>query len=240
MSAPDFNPTKWKSPRFGQWMREGASLPPYLLRLFERWGELVNRYCEATDGDDAPFWHNERANVGLLSAAAWQAGLISLEEYPANKGGAGRKRIKGRADLWIAETDPLNGDAFEAKYKALSPKEFQSNAIGLLDAACADVRKLKDTWHRQRFGLAFAGVHLSPAQIPSAEKCVSELRGELVGSNLCDAVAWAFPERVQERSLRNGPPSNEQTLGVFLLVRSARCAKATKAEAFHTVQSGCL
>ncbi len=45
----------------------------------------TQRYVNLFQGDDLPYWYNERANVGMLSAAAWQAGMVALEEFQSLK-----------------------------------------------------------------------------------------------------------------------------------------------------------
>ena len=96
---------------FGREIRS-VEVPDYLGRLLGTWCSLIERYCARMGPEDAPYDHNERANVGLLSAAAWQIGLIALEEFPPHK-----KDKDGRCDLWIcAEGGDHNGAAFEAKF----------------------------------------------------------------------------------------------------------------------------
>ena len=41
--------------------------------LLEEWLLCIERYCRIWKGGDAPYIHKERANIGLLSAAAGSA-----------------------------------------------------------------------------------------------------------------------------------------------------------------------
>ena len=59
---------------------EVARSEPYRRRLektLRAWGRLQRQYLRETG--DLPYWYNERSNVGLLAAAGWRAGGISLE-----------------------------------------------------------------------------------------------------------------------------------------------------------------
>jgi hypothetical protein len=61
--------------------------------LLEEWLLCIERYCRIWKGGDAPYIHKERANIGLLSAAAWRCGWIALEEFRHEKGGRSGIRI---------------------------------------------------------------------------------------------------------------------------------------------------
>ncbi|MBM4275294.1 MAG: hypothetical protein FJ134_12665 [Deltaproteobacteria bacterium] len=50
-------------------------------KLFKQWQSLIERYCKIMEEDDAPFYHTERANIGVLAGAAWKTGWLALEEF---------------------------------------------------------------------------------------------------------------------------------------------------------------
>jgi hypothetical protein len=83
--------------------RAGAS--PTEAEHWGRWlqaAEVISAEFDAWEDD--PFGYNETASVGILAAAAFRAGLVSLPEYVAEKANKadGRKRVGGRCDLWLA------------------------------------------------------------------------------------------------------------------------------------------
>ena len=85
--------------------------------LLEEWILLLKRYCRFM-GDDAPYFYSERANIGVLAAAAWRAGWVALEEFGIRK----HTKQKGRADLWFWPIDQDKEEYIEAKQKWKIPK----------------------------------------------------------------------------------------------------------------------
>lgn len=74
--------------------------------LLFHWRAVLNCYLEWEQDDDLPHWHNERAQVGFLAAAAWRMGGVALEEYRTdradNKTTDVAKKTPGRCDLYIS------------------------------------------------------------------------------------------------------------------------------------------
>jgi len=64
------------------------------------------------------FDYNETAAAGILAAAATRAGFVSLAEYVCRKKMQTdrRKRVNGRADLWILDQRERRTWSFEFKY----------------------------------------------------------------------------------------------------------------------------
>jgi hypothetical protein len=190
-------------------------LPEYFPRLLEEWCALVGRYCQVTNGVDTPYDHNERANVGLLSAAAWRVGLIALEEFPSQK----RKEKDagdGRCDLWIRSAGAEEGAPFEAKYAQVGPENARAEAENLLKKACEDAKNLSDEWfvERQRYGLAFCSLSVQITEKTDVERCIASVLKELSSLDLA-AIAWAFPPIMRK------PQTNDNWYrpGVFLMIR---------------------
>ena len=50
----------------------------FLRPVLERWFDCIDRYNAVRGDNDTPYWHDEKANLGLLSAAAWMAELVTL------------------------------------------------------------------------------------------------------------------------------------------------------------------
>lgn len=181
----------------------------YWPRLLEEWCLLVERYCRALSGRDAPYWHSERANVGLLSAAAWRAGLVALEEFPAQRSAQGNVKT-GRCDLWIYSEHEPDGDAYEAKWSWSSVQSFREDITHYLDEACAEVASLIDTFYERRCGLLFA--------IPQCTTSVNiedfvTIANRCLMQNEVHAIAWAFPFDIRKTS------EGELQPGVVLLLR---------------------
>jgi hypothetical protein len=77
----------------------------YLGPVLREWQKAMERLSNDFKPDDVPWWHNERAWVGVLAAATWKAGGRAFEEYSDEKikrPKKGRpKKVSGRVDLWI-------------------------------------------------------------------------------------------------------------------------------------------
>lgn len=76
----------------------------FLRPVLERWFDCIDRYNAVRGDSDTPYWHDENANLGLLSAAAWMAELVTLGQTPTRKQNEDGER-NARADLFIAGTD---------------------------------------------------------------------------------------------------------------------------------------
>lgn len=73
----------------------------FLRPVLERWFECIDRYNAVRGDNESPYWFDERANLSLLSAAAWMAEMVTLEQTPTKKQIEEGER-NGRADLFIA------------------------------------------------------------------------------------------------------------------------------------------
>ncbi|NUT77855.1 hypothetical protein HNO86_22655 [Pseudomonas sp. C1C7] len=73
----------------------------FLRPVLERWFDCIDRYNAIRGDSETPYWLDEKANIGLLSAAAWMAEIITLEQSPTRKQIEDGER-NGRADLFIA------------------------------------------------------------------------------------------------------------------------------------------
>jgi len=129
-----------------------------LSDVIAEWNELIMKYVEEFP-DDPPLWSTERANVGILAAAAWKAGGLSLEEYDAEKL-KGKKRKKRRVDLFI-RTANKREFVCEAKQALIriDPKTKVGDVHKEIDAwlseAVTDVRRIEGE-EACRLGVFFA------------------------------------------------------------------------------------
>jgi hypothetical protein len=166
------------------------------------------------DGDDVPWFYNERACIGMVAAAAWQTGYIAIEEYSALKGLEGEQK-NGRADLWIY--NPKSSTlAIEAKFrwawKALKPKKL----LQKLDEAVKDA--LCYQGGDKRIGAVFI-VPFFPTEWKRSQ--VNEAIGKMlqvVNEAKPDAASWCFPK--QCRGFRFGENERERIFPGVIVVMS--------------------
>lgn len=166
--------------------------------LLKTWIEFIQRYVvkmKYEDDDivtnDAPYFYNERANIGILSGAAWKLGWIALEEFNIKKS----RRKSGRCDLWIYSD---KGDYIEAKLIWMMIK-----GNNLEDTICPSINELLNNAKKAakeipkgdcaRIGVGFLcpGIHKSVNESES-EATLNKLIKE-VKKIECGALAWSFP-----------------------------------------------
>ena len=76
---------------------------PALANLKWAWPQVLERYTTVQNREDFPWRYSERPLVGMLSAAVWIAGGITLEEYWNQKGEPSEgDKTYGRTDLYFA------------------------------------------------------------------------------------------------------------------------------------------
>ncbi len=63
----------------------------FLRPVLERWFDCIDRYNAVRGDSDTPYWHDEKANLGLLSAAAWMAELVTLQRHAHPQAERGRR-----------------------------------------------------------------------------------------------------------------------------------------------------
>ena len=139
------------------------------------------------------------ADISVLSAAAWIAGGLALEEFSTKKGRDSSKR-SGRCDLYI---NLRNSEfACEAKRTGITLTKPPSTNLKYinesLDRACDDALKLGRDEGR-RIGVCFAEVCL-PKKLESIRDAkLRELQDEVISANF-DAIAWSFPVEARKLS----------------------------------------
>ena len=187
--------------------------------LLDEWMSVMLRYHRVSV-TDVPYWYTERANVGLLAAAAWRCGYIALEEYGDVKRDTETKdSYVGRVDLWIARPDAPGGELIEAKLEWLSlTRETEEIALKdklekALAPAIADARKTKTGKSLPAYGICFVVPWISG----EVEQEVLEQRlvklTAAIGELKSDIYAWYFPKEFRE--IRNFHGRNYP--GVILL-----------------------
>lgn len=198
---------------------------PHWEVLLVEWMATMQKYHLVAN--DLPYWYNERANVGILAAAAWRCGYVALEEYADNKrnkksetdNDEERDRL-GRVDLWIGRPDDASGELIEAKLRWLnigtastSKSELQAG----LNIAIDDARRSK-TGKGATLGLTFfvpgfaADNNNPPADM---EQRLQALLGDVENME-ASAKAWYFPEKFRQRRFQN---NGQFYPGVILLAK---------------------
>ena len=163
--------------------------------LFEEWFLIIKRYCRMTEGD-APYWYNERANIGILSIAASKCGWSALEEYQCAKGrGANKKR--GRADLWIA-SGFNTVENIEAKFAfiSLASKNIDTYVKNKLNAAKRDASKVNES--SDKIALVFLSVYLPIKKKDKLKDYFHSFKSKLEDYIDYDILAWCFPKEAKE------------------------------------------
>jgi hypothetical protein len=157
-----------------------------------------NATAESGRGGDAPYIHKERANIGLLSAAAWRCGWIALEEFRHEKGGrSSKEKWVGRADLQIA-TD--NTEEFiEAKFNWIElfakPEKVHTSIKNVLSQATIAAEETRTNSEASNcLAVAFLAVYSRKEPDPDGfNSAIQDLILEVSKTN-CHAVAWCFPK----------------------------------------------
>lgn len=179
--------------------------------LIEEWNLSIERFSRITDGEDVPYWYNERTNIGVLAAAAWRCGRIALEEFQYEKidvsssgetAETDQKKWIGRCDLWISN-DRVE-EIVEAKFKWLNmcSKQIAELAIPCLDEAVSDAVKTKGYDEIKALGVAFLPVYAKSDKVgnhDALEKLISETITIISARKFpADLIAWNFPKRLRK------------------------------------------
>ncbi|MCQ6257668.1 hypothetical protein [Pseudomonas sp. Q11] len=164
----------------------------FLRPVLERWFDCIDRYNAVRGDNDTPYWFDEKANLGLLSAAAWMAEMVTLQNTPTRKQNEeGERNVS--ADLLIAGTEER---AFiQATQRWPKVKSLNLNQP-LLDVT-SDAKRISYS-SDLRLGCLF--VAPQKAQQSATPEELQDMIDELQKENTC-AVAWYFPYAY--RKLRN-------------------------------------
>ena len=180
------------------------------------------------------WWHSERSNVGILSAAAWKTpGWVALEEYPTEKHGKLEKNGKqresykyGRCDLYLSHTKcDFALEAKQAWQRVSDRAKPLGETLGRINSAWKDTGSLQNSEAKIRIAATFVIpiVNLGRNKAKSKE-AVTELIDKwittLVDSKEIkwDALAWTFP--VKARTNNNG--DNNYFPGIVLILRERK------------------
>ena len=162
--------------------------------ILTQWINNINKYSEEQGSGDALYWFNERANVGVLSAAAWQCGYFSLEEYSAEKRIESKKnKYSGRIDLWISckNTEYV----FEAKQEFVSISQratkYEEKIERKLKSARKDAVRSRDE-DQIALGLVFVVPYIPCKEKENSELLIQEFLSDISTIDY-DFMAYTFP-----------------------------------------------
>lgn len=197
----------------------GVAIKEGAAKLFEpvlhSWIMAVNEYSQAFQFEDACWWYNERANISILSAAAWKTtGWVAIEEFSTQKHGGGDGQLKnGRCDLYLAKGGHDVSFAIEAKQAWQNigdrTKDSLSKSRDMVKAAKKDAAKLQKFEAKYRFAACFliprfpqsqsdidGGINIEERLGCWLERIEAELKP--------DGMAWVFPKSAQNLSSESG------------------------------------
>jgi len=156
----------------------------FLRPALERWGDCIERFNQTLGDNEGPYWQGVQGNLGTLSAALWQAELVTLQGFQSKK-----QRDEGergaRCDLLIASRD-------ESAYLHAAqrwPKVGRLDLNTALQEATTVARSI--AYPSQ---LKIAALFASPCklgQYASPEE-LQDMVEDLQKHTAC-AVAWCFP-----------------------------------------------
>lgn len=181
----------------------------FLRPVLERWFDCIDRYNAVRGDNETPYWLDEKANLGLLSAAAWMAEMVTLQQSPTRKQTEEGER-NGRADLFVATTE--NRAWLQATQRW--PRVNSLNLTQALLDITSDAKKISYA-SDLKIGCLFVAPHKSQqgATPEELQDMVDDLQKEH-----CCAVAWYFPYAY--RKLRN--EAGHYHPGIAVLLKEAR------------------
>lgn len=160
--------------------------------LMKHWILAIERYTKITGGIDAPYIYNERANTGVLAAAAWMAGWIALEEYQSEKAIGDAILANGRVDLYLATQD--TEEILEAKFRwiCMGSNNLAGQVDETMSSAVEDARSSRADSELQALAAGFFPVYKSDQRVDDCDTLIDETIAEF-GRLRFDVMGWCFP-----------------------------------------------
>jgi len=181
----------------------------FLRPVLERWFDCIDRYNAVRGDSDTPYWHDEKANLGLLSAAAWMAELVTLCDTPTRKQNEEGER-NARADLFIAGAE-------DRAYLQATQRWPRVNNLNLTQALLEITSDAKRISFASDLKLGCLFVAPQKAQHSASPEELQDMVDDLQKEHCC-AVAWYFPYAY--RKLRS--EAGNYHPGVAVLFKEAR------------------
>lgn len=181
----------------------------FLRPMLERWFDCIDRYNAIRGDNDTPYWHDEKANLGLLSAAAWMAELVTLCDTATRKQNEEGER-NARADLFIAGAE-------DRAYLQATQRWPRVNNLNLTQALLDITSDAKRISFASDLKLGCLFVAPQKAQHSASPEELQDMVDDLQKEHCC-AVAWYFPYAY--RKLRS--EAGNYHPGVAVLFKEAR------------------
>ncbi|WP_331695169.1 hypothetical protein VY732_08455 [Pseudomonas sp. ZY71] len=181
----------------------------FLRPVLERWFDCIDRYNAVRGDSDTPYWHDEKANLGLLSAAAWMAELVTLNDTVTRKQNEEGER-NARADLFLAGAE----DRAFIQATQRWPKVTNLNLTQALLDITNDAKRIS---YASDLKLGCLFVAPQKAQHSASPEELQDMVDDLQKEHTC-AVAWYFPYAY--RKLRS--EAGNYHPGIAVLFKEAR------------------
>ena len=181
----------------------------FLRPVLERWFDCIDRYNAVRGDNETPYWFDEKANLSLLSAAAWMAEMVTLQQTPTRKQIEEGER-NGRADLFISGSE-------ERAYLQATQRWPRVNNLNLTQALQDITSEAKRISYASDLKLGCLFVAPQKAQQSATPEELQDMVDDLQKEHTC-AVAWYFPYAY--RKLRN--EAGNYHPGIAVLLKEAR------------------
>ncbi|MGY2341362.1 hypothetical protein ACW9HW_19250 [Pseudomonas sp. SDO5532_S415] len=181
----------------------------FLRPVLERWFECIDRYNAVRGDNETPYWLDEKANLGLLSAAAWMAETVTLQQSPTRKQIEEGER-NGRADLFIATPEARTWLQATQRW----PRVNNLNLTQALHDITSNARQIS---YASDLKLGCLFVAPQKAQHGATPEELQDMVDDLQKEHTC-AVAWYFPYAY--RKLHN--EAGHYHPGIAVLLKEAR------------------
>ncbi|PHS41203.1 MAG: hypothetical protein COA91_02490 [Robiginitomaculum sp.] len=163
--------------------------------ILMEWCDVINRYNEYYEGEDALYWYNERATLSTFAVAAGRKDFHVLEEYSGTKKKNGIS-FEGRFDLYLAKK---KGEyVFEAKqcWVSISPTATTTNKKirKAKNSAICDANKSKNNaGKKDTYGLVFIVPHIAKSFCEDQTNLIENFIKYIKEIDY-DAMAYIFPK----------------------------------------------
>ncbi|PMU07821.1 MULTISPECIES: hypothetical protein [unclassified Pseudomonas] len=181
----------------------------FLRPVLERWFDCIDRYNAVRGDNETPYWFDEKANLSLLSAAAWMAEMVTLQQTPTRKQIEEGER-NGRADLFISGSE-------ERAYLQATQRWPRVNNLNLTQALQDITSDAKRISYASDLKLGCLFVAPQKAQQSATPEELQDMVDDLQKEHTC-AVAWYFPYAY--RKLRN--ETGNYHPGIAVLFKESR------------------
>lgn len=193
---------------------------PKLRPIFHKWIAVQRRYRKEMEFDDRAWAYGERPCIGFLSAAAWQSGAVTLEEWRTDKGSRRDSRY-GRCDLYVYYKDrQYLMEAKHVRVRALASLKKQKARIrAKLKEARRDARNLQHNSDQNRLAVVFVVPYFTPndRKADGTTKSFSDWLKQVAPSyRKFKARAWLCADETEIE--KEQPSKHDYFPGILLLV----------------------